>query len=46
MEHAGILAAIAVIGGGLQMVMLIGWYLHHAASTGRPAKVDKEPRLD
>jgi hypothetical protein len=45
-DHTGILVAIAIIGGGLQMAMLIGWYLYHTASTARSAKVDKEPRLD
>lgn len=27
-EDAGILGAIGVIGGGIQMLILIGWYLH------------------
>lgn len=28
-EHEGILGAIGVIAGGIQMLILIGWYLHH-----------------
>lgn len=30
-EHAGILFAMGVIGGGLQTAALILWYLHHTA---------------
>jgi hypothetical protein len=45
-EHVGILVAIAIIGGGLQMAMLIGWYLHHTASAAKAAKSEQEPRFD
>jgi hypothetical protein len=29
-EQAVVLLAIAVIGGGLQLIFLIAWFLHHA----------------
>jgi hypothetical protein len=45
-EHAGILVAIAIIGGGLQMAMLIVWYLYHTAKAAKTAKGGQEPRFD
>lgn len=42
-EHVGILVAIAIIGGGLQMAMLIGWYLYHTASAAKGVTPKQEP---
>lgn len=41
-QHAGILAAIAVIGGGVQAIMLIVWYLLHT----RPRRTARSPPAD
>lgn len=38
-QHPGVLTAIGVIGGGLQMIVLIAWYLAHTRST----EVHKRP---
>jgi hypothetical protein len=34
-EHNGILAAIAVMGGGIQLILLIVWFLYHTKAEAR-----------
>lgn len=43
-EHSGVLLAIGVIGGGLQMLALIFWYLSHTRKTGVQTARADEPR--
>lgn len=42
LDHGGALFAIAVIGAGLQMLILISWYLHIT----RPNRPPPEARID
>jgi hypothetical protein len=30
-HHSGILIALGIVGGGIQMVVMIAWYLHHTS---------------
>jgi hypothetical protein len=41
-EHHRILIAITVIGGGLQLILLIVWFLYH---TKAEARTDNESRI-
>lgn len=41
-DHNGILIGLAVIGAGLQMLALIGWYLYHT----RPSQPLVPERVD
>jgi hypothetical protein len=36
-HHTGILIAIGIIGGGLQWIILISWYLYHTRRRARMA---------
>ncbi len=55
-EHEGILVAVAVIGAGLQALVLLGWYLHFtrprpqvpqwfAATSDEPAPYKRWPEM-
>jgi hypothetical protein len=46
-EHTGVLLAIAVIGGGLQLIFLIAWFLHHSRpDTDLPPQPEELAKLD
>jgi hypothetical protein len=39
-EHTGILAALGIIGGGLQMIILMLWYLRHMRAAAKSTPDD------
>ena len=50
-DHAGILVALGIVGGGIQMIVLITWYLHHTSDKARRRRADEfaeyaEPSVD
>jgi hypothetical protein len=46
-EHAGLLVAIAVIGGGAQLIGLMAWYLFHTRpNAAQGQRVDITPERD
>ena len=39
-EHTGILIALGIIGGGLQMIVLLVWYMRHLSAA---TTADEDP---
>jgi hypothetical protein len=37
-EHAGILFAVGILGGAIQWLVLMGWYLHHTRAKPAPSE--------
>jgi hypothetical protein len=45
-DHDGVLFAIGVIGAGLQMVLIMVWYLRHTSEKAQRARIEPLPSME